>query len=182
MFVKKNIFWLILLVASFALGYEGCSMFEAPKKAVKFNVISRQRLMPSDKVYLAGNNKSLGKWIAAGVRLERITDTIFTKTLSFDEGEHLEFKFTLGSWNSEALNADGWILDNSRLIVTKDTTVTLRIENWGRYLRSRNIKPSIIQGNDNSIKLVNNWKYHEGDNPEWAKADFNDSLWKTEAS
>ncbi|MGE5353393.1 MAG: SpoIIE family protein phosphatase [Acidobacteriota bacterium] len=182
MFVKKNIFWLILLVASFALGYEGCSMFEGPKKAVKFNVISRQRLMPSDKVYLAGNNKSLGKWIAAGVRLERITDTIFTKTLSFDEGEHLEFKFTLGSWNSEALNADGWILDNSRLIVTKDTTVTLRIENWGRYLRSRNIKPSIIQGNDNSIKLVNNWKYHEGDNPEWAKADFNDSLWKTEAS
>lgn len=182
MTVKKNIFRLFLLIASFSLLCAGCSLPGGPKRNVSFKVISKHRLLPSDNVYLTGNNKTLGNWEASAVRMERKSDTAFIKTLSFNEGQSVEFKVTLGSWNSEALNADGWILDNSRLTVTKDTTVTLSVENWGRYLHARNVKPGIIQGYDNSIKLVNNWKYHSGDNTEWAKPDFDDTLWQTAAS
>ncbi|HEX3075029.1 MAG TPA: CBM20 domain-containing protein, partial [Ignavibacteriales bacterium] len=113
MTVKKNIFRLFLLIASFSLLCAGCSLPGGPKRNVSFKVISKHRLLPSDNVYLTGNNKALGNWEASAVRMERKSDTTFIKTLSFNEGQSVEFKVTLGSWNSEALNADGWILDNS---------------------------------------------------------------------
>ena len=31
------------------------------------------------------------------------------------------------------------------------------------------------------VTLANHWKWHEGDNPQWAKPGFNDSLWQTGA-
>ncbi|HEX2866578.1 MAG TPA: SpoIIE family protein phosphatase [Ignavibacteriales bacterium] len=184
MFEPKNkiINFIFLLITFIAAGSAGCSRFSGQKKFVNFSVISKLPLRPSDNVYLTGNNKTLGNWNARGVKLERRNDSTWSKTLSFNEGEHLEFKFTLGSWNSEALKTDGWILDNSLLTVAEDTAVTMIIDNWGKYLQHRNVKPDLLQGSYGSIKLVNNWKYHEGDNPEWAKPEFNDSLWQTASS
>lgn len=38
-------------------------------------------------------------------------------------------------------------------------------------------KPRLQIARNNGILLDTGWKYHEGDNPEWAKSDFDDSKW-----
>ncbi|MGE5681022.1 MAG: PP2C family protein-serine/threonine phosphatase, partial [Bacillota bacterium] len=58
----------------------------------------------------------------------------------------------------------------------------IHIANWKNHQYSRNIKPSYLSGKENGIKLVNNWKYHEGDNLKWAEVNVNDTLWKIAAS
>jgi len=46
------------------------------------------------------------------------------------KGTHLEYKFTLGSWETEALNADGSVLPNGILNVEKDSVLTITIPKW----------------------------------------------------
>ncbi|MGE5500139.1 MAG: SpoIIE family protein phosphatase, partial [Syntrophothermus sp.] len=105
----------------------------------------------------------------------------WTKTLSFEQGENLCFKFTLGRWPDEAINSDGSIPENYNLTVTKDTIITMIIDKWGKYLR-QSIKAGDLFSRFGGILLWDYWKYHEGDNLEWAKSGFNDSSWKTVTS
>lgn len=48
----------------------------------------------------------------------------------FSAGTPIEFKLTLGSWNREALDAQGRVPSNSCLVVQRDTTVFIRVPAW----------------------------------------------------
>ncbi len=74
-------------------------------------------------VYLTGSLPELGPWNPAARALtgrgpERSIE------LSADSGTVLEYKFTLGSWDTEALTAAGQAPPNYRLVLTHDTTVS----------------------------------------------------------
>lgn len=70
-------------------------------------------------VYLAGNLESLGPWKADGVLLRGEGRERVVK-LHAPKGADLEYKFTLGSWDREALGPSGMVMANFRLTVDGD--------------------------------------------------------------
>lgn len=89
---------------------------------------------PLDKnqqVCITGNSESLGDWNPNAVMLDRVSDKLFEKTISFPNGAPLEFKFTLGSWESEAIFVKGEIPSNFTHKVKGETALTYDVLEWG---------------------------------------------------
>jgi predicted alpha/beta superfamily hydrolase len=96
---------------------------------VKLEVIS-PNLPDTTKIYVAGNHPEFGSWRADRVELRKIGNNIWNKEFFFEKGTRLEYKFTQGSWGTEALASDSTIMQNNVLVVNNDTTVCLTILNW----------------------------------------------------
>ena len=82
-------------------------------------------------VYLAGSLPQLGSWRPDGLALggqgrER------TARITAPSGTSVEYKFTLGSWDREAVGPDGTAPPNSRLLLTRDTVIVHRIPGFKR--------------------------------------------------
>jgi enterochelin esterase-like enzyme len=82
-------------------------------------------------VYLTGNLAELGPWRPDGKRMDgegrgRQVRVVVPRDSAF------KFKFTLGSWNRQALNADGSIPDDSRLVASRDTAVAFEIPRFNQ--------------------------------------------------
>ncbi|MDX2192410.1 MAG: alpha-amylase family glycosyl hydrolase [Gemmatimonadales bacterium] len=82
-------------------------------------------------VYVAGNLPSLGPWKADAQRLDG-TGRERRVSLVVPAGTALEYKFTLGSWEREALTFAGVVPPNHRLTVASDTTVAHDIADFKR--------------------------------------------------
>jgi predicted alpha/beta superfamily hydrolase len=52
------------------------------------------------------------------------------RTFRFEPGTKLEYKFTRGSWPTEAIGADGIVPANLALLVQSNQTVTIEVTNW----------------------------------------------------
>ncbi|MCB2156098.1 hypothetical protein KQI84_14575 [bacterium] len=65
----------------------------------------------SAPVYLTGNLEELGPWDPAKKEMT-FRDGKFTTTLAVPAGTEIEYKFTRGSWDKEALNPDGSVPGN----------------------------------------------------------------------
>jgi predicted alpha/beta superfamily hydrolase len=101
-------------------------------------MVSAYSLVDSCSVYITGNDVKLGEWDPALIKLNKDEGNIRKIELSFPTGTKLEYKFTLGEWNMEALNESGESPNNSLLIVEKDTTVSVIIKHWGSGAPRRN--------------------------------------------
>ena len=77
-------------------------------------------------VYLAGSLPQLGTWRPDGLALTG-TGRERTARLTTAPGTTFEYKFTLGSWNREALTTAGTAPPNYRLRLERDTVVTHEI-------------------------------------------------------
>jgi predicted alpha/beta superfamily hydrolase len=80
-------------------------------------------------VYLAGSLPELGPWRPDGLALtgegrERIA------RVTVPPGTTFEYKFTLGSWDREALGPAGTVPPNHRLIIDRDTVVDHEVSDW----------------------------------------------------
>lgn len=84
----------------------------------------------SEFVYISGSDSLLGRWNPSAVRLEKIDDTMWVRAFNFNKGEKIEYKFTKGSWELEALNDDSSTPSNSVLTVTGDTAIFIKINKW----------------------------------------------------
>lgn len=96
---------------------------------LKIIVITRE-VQEEDTVFISGNNDQFGNWNPSVTNLEKIDDTLWTKTFSFPVDTHLEFKFTKGSWSNEALNENGTMQDNHVVRLLNDTTISFTINSW----------------------------------------------------
>ena len=65
-------------------------------------------LNDSDKVYIVGNAEEIGNWNPGKVALEKISNKIWQKTLGFTKGARIEYKFTKGNWQTEALKVNAF--------------------------------------------------------------------------
>lgn len=83
-------------------------------------------------VYIAGNLDVLGPWDASVYAVPG-TGTVRSATLVIPEGHYFEFKFTLGSWDIEALTAEGEVPENHAVTVTEDTTLSFTVAQFGTY-------------------------------------------------
>ena len=91
-------------------------------KRVTFMVIL-DRHPPDTYLYIAGNHVKLGGWDPGKIPLTRQADSSWAVTLTFPEKTALRYKFTLGSWETEAVTPKGDNLAVSTLTVENDTTV-----------------------------------------------------------
>lgn len=98
---------------------------------IKFElIVQSSTILPSEKVYISGNQIELGNWNPGVIYLEQYEDSTWRKTFYFPENTSIEFKITKGSWDSEALDNKGSIPGNFSVRLTSDTTVFLVINNW----------------------------------------------------
>jgi len=81
-------------------------------------------------IFITGNHFHIGNWIPDQTKLINQKNHIWTAELSFPEGTLLEYKFTRGNWDTEALTNDGGVPKNHKLKVSKDSTVEFHISNW----------------------------------------------------
>ena len=94
-------------------------------------VVSTYKLDDSSSVYITGSDEKIGEWDPALIKLNKVQGNIWKIGLSFPKGTKLEYKFTLGGWNMEALNDKGGTPNNSVLNVVTDTIVSVTINHWG---------------------------------------------------
>jgi predicted alpha/beta superfamily hydrolase len=85
-------------------------------------------------VYLAGNLPQLGPWRPDGLVLKG-EGRERTAQLTAPPGTELEYKFTLGSWEREALGHGGMVPPNHRLRLEHDTVVVHEIADFKKEVR-----------------------------------------------
>lgn len=108
----------------------GLSFAQTDSVKVKFVVVDFN-LSSSENVYITGNNEKLGNWNPNKTALHRINDSTCTLELFFPKNKTVEYKFTKGSWASEALNSDSTAPPNYKLKIEKDTMLVYNISLWG---------------------------------------------------
>jgi enterochelin esterase-like enzyme len=88
------------------------------------SVVIRAEVPPgTGTLYLTGNRPGIGNWNPAGLAMAG-SNTVRTVDLRLPRGTALEFKFTLGSWDREALGPSGTVMPNYRLDVDADKEFT----------------------------------------------------------
>ena len=98
---------------------------------INIKVIVIASLAEDQKVFIAGNKPELGNWNPDKISLHKVNDSTWSKVFEFNYGESIEFKFTKGSWDEEALNETGKISGNKIIKVSNDTTLVFKVESWG---------------------------------------------------
>lgn len=106
-----------------------CTSFAQETVELKMFVISKD-VQKEENVYISGNNEQFGNWNPSLIYFEKIDDTLWTKTFSFPVNTYLEFKFTKGSWSNEALNENGVVPENYKLLLISDTTLSFNVNSW----------------------------------------------------
>jgi len=132
-------------------------IFAVPCRAQTDNVTVEFYLtIPSDTspdavVYLADNLNQTGSWKPNGVAMKKLDEGRFYLKLELPQNRTLEFKFTLGSWETVEKDQDGADISNRRLLLDENKTVNLSVNSWGAGTPGENI------GNS----LTGNFKYHQ---------------------
>ncbi|MGE5457752.1 MAG: alpha/beta hydrolase-fold protein [Methanococcaceae archaeon] len=121
--MKKVTFFLLLI---FSIIISAQNNME---KTITINLLTSD--LPKDaQVYIVGNTEQLGNWDPGAVVMTRQLDTLWSKTLKVQAGAALEFKFTLGSWDKEALRNDKTVPPNFYVTVSADTELTYSVKYW----------------------------------------------------
>ena len=89
-----------------------------------------KNLQEGDSVFITGNRPELGDWQPGAVMLEPISNNLWVLNVSIPDNVPLEYKFTLGSWEREAIHPDGSNLENFTLAVSQSETIRHTLTNW----------------------------------------------------
>lgn len=119
---------LFLFCAAFC--FIGCSRQRAGQECSVTIQAIPDSLPANQSVHLSGNTVALTQWSPSGVLMERRSDGVWLWRSTAGRGDHLEYKFSRGKWETEAVGADGQELSNYVLDVRNDTILTYRINAW----------------------------------------------------
>jgi enterochelin esterase-like enzyme len=99
-----------------------------PKTDEALRTITFKARVPENTgtLYITGDQPELGDWNPRGLAMKG-SGQERTAVLHLRAGTHLEYKFTLGSWDREALGANGAVPPNSTLDVTTNQNVEIVI-------------------------------------------------------
>jgi len=160
------------------ISFLSCSSAPVTHHSVKF-IARLEKSAIGPQVYLTGNHEKLGNWNPSAVPMIQESDSLWSTTLSFPNGESIEYKVTAGSWWTEALDKTETIYSNFRLKVKSDTMVTIDVYDWRN--RMKNGKPVFdakrFHPKRPYLILDDVWRYHSGDSAAWADPMYNDSAW-----
>ncbi len=112
------------------------------------DVIAPQTTPTDAEIFIAGNHESAGDWNPGLVKMDKVNELIWSKTLLLPSDYSFEFKITRGSWTNEAIYKEGEIPPNQKINLMHDTTITLRPINWKDFVFSK------------SETIIGSVKYH----------------------
>lgn len=92
-------------------------------------VIETPSMKEGEAVYIAGSHESIGNWQPDKVTLTQ-GEKEWRIRLNLPKGEEILYKFTRGTWETEATSKDGFTPDNHKLAAYSDTLIRHQIENW----------------------------------------------------
>lgn len=95
---------------------------------ITFEVISDS--LPDKKIHITGNHEKLGNWDPGAVPLTHNANGIWVGHFTFPKNTRLQFKFTHGSWDTEAVNEGGKTFENFHLKVRGDQVWKTTISHW----------------------------------------------------
>lgn len=101
----------------------------AQQVQVTFIVESGKPPVEHESIYIAGNQEKLGMWHPGKVALIH-QEGRWSRTIEFSTDTHIEYKFTKGSWENEAMTAEGRVPSNHVLHVIRDTVIYHHIPFW----------------------------------------------------
>lgn len=110
-------------------------------------------LSKDNTIYITGNMEQLGLWRPDSIKMEYKSDSTWTKTISIDQPGFIEYKYTLGSWQTEASDSNRLPLSNFRANVSVDTVIENKVLFWTSKERPQ--RKSTITG---TIKYHHNFK------------------------
>jgi len=111
-------------------------------------------MLPANhSVYITGSKEQLGYWNPDTIKMERVTDSIWTKTILVNQPDIIEYKYTLGSWSVEGADSQGLPLSNFSVKVAQDTVIKDTVSRWTDP--ARNQRQSTITG---TVKYHGNFK------------------------
>ncbi|RMG66521.1 MAG: hypothetical protein D6715_06640, partial [Calditrichaeota bacterium] len=89
-----------------------------------------RKLPERESVYVTGNLPALGDWDPGAVRMQPDEAGNWRLRFSVREGTLVEFKFTRGNWDTEAVGQEGIAIGNTSLKVNFDTRLQVTIPDW----------------------------------------------------
>lgn len=95
-------------------------------------IVTTPYLPDTSVVFISGSNEEFGGWNPSSTPLNKIDKDTWSRTFKFKESEFLEFKFTLGAWEHEALDDKKVIPDNHIVKIINDTVLNYTINYWSR--------------------------------------------------
>jgi predicted alpha/beta superfamily hydrolase len=101
----------------------------SPQYRITFRVTAKN-VPTRAKVFIVGSDEKLGGWDPGVVALEKQGDGSWAGSCTFPAGSRLEYKITRGSWETEAVGADGSVPGNFVLNVQSNETVNIVVANW----------------------------------------------------
>jgi len=115
--------------------------------------VTARTLPEGSQLFITGDQEQLGDWDAGAVRLDRQADGSWMKTFVFAAGSRLEYKITRGTWETEAVDADGTVPANAVMTVHSNETVNIVVANWKDIMHKETVRK--IEG-----QIAGTVKYH----------------------
>jgi predicted alpha/beta superfamily hydrolase len=103
-------------------------------------------LADTTKVFIAGNRQELGNWNPAVERMGNVGNHTWIKQIKTATPASIEYKFTLGSWDRQAADANGNEYHNFEIMAKRDTTISHNIYFWTNPQQKKIIE-SKVTGN-----------------------------------
>ncbi len=118
-----------LLLIIFILFFSTTTYFSQNDQSKVTIKIFSNSVDSTEQIYIAGNNKQFGNWQPNSIPFNYV-DGCWEQSFKFPRNTSLEFKFTKGSWENEALDENGNIPPNHSLKILNDTTLVYKIGYW----------------------------------------------------
>lgn len=134
-----------LHIIIFLLSILACKTSSIPvERTVKIVLDTEEVLAENDTIYLTGNIDKLGAWNPKGLAMTRRSESRWEKSFSVPDSTNLLFKFTLGSFEREAMSNRGNIPGNNEMSIIEDTEVYFVLEDWKNTLSPINVSAGKI--------------------------------------
>jgi predicted alpha/beta superfamily hydrolase len=109
---------------------------------LRFVVTVPQDTPDGETIYLCGDDAQLGNWDGAGFELQPQGGNVYGGELDFVRGAQVQFKATLGSWQTVEKNEFGEEIENRWVIADKDKDVSVVIAGWANG-QANQIEPTL---------------------------------------
>ncbi|MCZ7592039.1 MAG: hypothetical protein M5U15_07720 [Kiritimatiellae bacterium] len=100
------------------------------QRTATFEIKTVRPLKVGQQVFIAGGAKVLGNWRADGLPLTRMGENLWAGYAILPVTETVEYKITLGDWDSEALDENGITPGNFALKPGGDITLRHIVGTW----------------------------------------------------
>ena len=97
-------------------------------------VVTAPEVSSGDTLFVALNQLD---WQTDAAPMERRADGRWTRTFRFQDRSFLEYKITRGSWQTQAVAADGAIPPKGTCTVVRDTTIVMHVAAWDDQVRGK---------------------------------------------